>query len=137
MRKKIILTILICWFGLSAGAQIIYRYDKAGNRKYRGTDLTVTNGRMEAKDSLANANLSFSIQVFPNPTSNVLNIAIQNYPADSVSAYKLVSMNGVSIVSKKISKGDNSEDLASYPTGLYILQVSVGKNRKEFKILKE
>jgi len=69
------------------------------------------------------------MKVYPNPVSDV--IYIQNAPetAFTVSIYR---MNGVLILTTKISSGSKSIDVSYLPSGLYLLNV----NNRTFKFVK-
>jgi len=69
------------------------------------------------------------MKVYPNPVSDV--IYIQNAPetAFSVSIYRI---NGVLVLTTKVSSGNKSIDVSYLPNGLYLLNV----NNRTFKFVK-
>lgn len=80
-----------------------------------------------------NDNLAF--QVYPNPTSSILNIEI-----NSASNYdiQLLDMNGKVILSRKPIGINDKIDFSKYAKGVYLLQIKEQKTNKRYilKIVK-
>lgn len=68
------------------------------------------------------------VEVFPNPTTNVINIPIENN-----FNYKLISSLGQIVKAGKLSGNNKQIDLSQFPTGLYYLHI----DGQTFKIVKE
>jgi hypothetical protein len=70
-----------------------------------------------------------SVYLYPNPTSNLLNIVVEN-KLDSPEAYAIINSLGQIIKSKKIeSEQDLSVNVSNLTQGIYFLKLS--KNQSE------
>ena len=92
---------------------------------------------------LTAANLSTSqfnseneIKVYPNPTSNMVNI---KYPNDFKGNYTLYDKTGKLIYKNNINALDNQFTLENYASGLYLLVIANDNGREIFsyKIVKK
>lgn len=86
-------------------------------------DVTVT-----SLNSLDNS----SLQVFPNPARNMLNINVQS--AD-FSSYQLFDAIGRSVIESTLVKGNNVVSLSNLKPGLYILTVRGESSIKTYQII--
>ena len=68
--------------------------------------------------------------VFPNPTSDVLNI--RNLPADA--SLQLFDLNGKLLVNTKYTE---TLDLTNYSDGIYILSVKTETAVRRIKVIKD
>jgi len=79
-------------------------------------------------------------QVFPNPASTEVSVVL-NVAAGSKARYILTDITGRQLISleKELGAGINTTvlDIASYPVGVYMLEVSYGNVRKTVKLVKE
>lgn len=74
--------------------------------------------------------------VYPNPTTNWINLSIQNY-TDENRSYQLFDINGRMIQSQKIIQSETQISMENLSAAIYILQVSDNDNTiKTFKIIK-
>ena len=72
-----------------------------------------------------------NLSVFPNPTNNIINIALENYNGEiNLEFYDL---------SGKLLKSTNSKtlDIEEYSSGIYLLKVSYDNKFQKVKIIKE
>lgn len=140
---------------------IAFDYDNAGNRTSRKViDLNITgtttaavqNLKTETADSSANLSDSEAqkkkpeiyleelakqqVAIFPNPTSGKLKIEISNFDSNNDVNISLFDLNGKLVES--ISKQSVSEiNLSNSPNGIYIMRVSIGSEKSEWKIIKQ
>lgn len=89
---------------------------------------------------LVEVNVISGFAIFPNPTDEVINLTgakIQN------GRYKLYlnNLKGQSIFSDEFEVANNrvfrQYSIKSYPTGVYVLAIDYGNERKTFKVIKE
>lgn len=76
-------------------------------------------------------------RIYPNPTKGLLRIDL---PAltEQEAIIRLHDSNGRMIIQQTAVEQNNEINLSSYPTGIYIMSIQIGRNdRKEWKIIKE
>ena len=77
---------------------------------------------------------SFGVLVYPNPTSDVLNISSQKAKIDSVS---IVDVAGRTVLSNKLSNNSGSIKIGHLPKGVYILTLKLDGQTVTKKIIKK
>ena len=77
---------------------------------------------------------SFGVLVYPNPTSDVLNISSQKAKIDSVS---IVDAAGRTVLSNKLSNNSGSIKIGHLPKGVYILTLKLDGQTVTKKIIKK
>ncbi|MEI6765535.1 MAG: T9SS type A sorting domain-containing protein [Bacteroidota bacterium] len=141
--KKLSIVIMLLLVAMSLGAQTFeYTYDAAGNRVKR---QIVVMKNLESHDSLsdaANTPVSeqlgeMTINVFPNPVEQRLNVNIANLPAEITGKIGLFDMGGRELMNRTNLSTANTFDISTLPSGLYILRLTAGNDQKEWKIIKE
>lgn len=96
-----------------------------GQSAYEETTLSV-------KDVAEQSN----INVFPNPTSEKINVDLSKLQAVQV-VIRLVDVNGKLLINKPTQQAMETFDLQNYPAGTYFLQVEVSKSKiQTFRIIK-
>ena len=88
-------------------------------------ELGIINDRFELRfiDNTAasvNDNNLIDMQVYPNPSTRIFNIAIQSEEVISIEVYDLTGK----ILVRKLNTRDRQIDLARYPQGLYFTRIS-------------
>jgi hypothetical protein len=79
--------------------------------------------------------LKSNFALYPNPTSDVINIS---FPQELNKAqFDLYSVLGNKVLSTEISNDINSVSIETLAAGLYIATISEGNNRVSFKIVKQ
>ncbi|WP_130734125.1 T9SS type A sorting domain-containing protein [Flavobacterium sp. J27] len=81
--------------------------------------------------------INLNVAVYPNPTTDVLNLTIQQGAFSNLS-YQLVDFNGRILASSLITSQDTTLLMSEYPKAIYLLNV-VENNKiiKTFKIIKK
>jgi len=74
-------------------------------------------------------------RVYPNPTANLICLEIDKIADNDAFAF-LISMQGDRIAEFNLGEGKNIIDLTSYPTGLYLLNVSSGNEFFTVKVIR-
>jgi len=100
----------------------------SGNQQ---TDVKLLVTAVEDKNGTA-----FQIEAYPNPTQEKLTITF-NEALKTASSYELISSDGKCIASSPILINNQSIDVASLLTGMYILNVHINNSTKSFKIIKQ
>ncbi|WP_309642525.1 fibronectin type III domain-containing protein [Flavobacterium sp.] len=72
------------------------------------------------------------LQVFPNPTVSILNIK----HISKIDTVEITNLIGQSILQQQIQATDGVINLTHYPSGIYLVKVSVGNTSQTFKIIK-
>jgi hypothetical protein len=80
------------------------------------------------------------IDVFPNPSSDLLNISIENLiESNEFFSIKLNDLQGRNFIMKQISDSNTEIDMSDFASGVYLLNVynSTNQSIKLFKIVKK
>lgn len=86
-----------------------------------------------------NTEICHGIDVYPNPTTDVLNIPINNVENQEV-VVSVCNVNGQKMLERKLSLPDNSTikiDVSSFENGIYFYDVLNGKNSLRGKFIKD
>ena len=80
----------------------------------------------------------FELKAYPNPTSDILILAINSLQIEDLN-YSLLDINGKLLLNaEKITASQTTIPFTKLPSGTYLLQVTAGsKNVKTFKIIKK
>jgi len=124
---------------------IHFEYDDYGNRTSR---YIVIDKIGQVDDSLQvaaedNENVfedqlgEIKIKIFPNPTTGILKIQIQNLPDNAKSSITVISTSGGTIFSKSPLMSDGTVDLTSYANGVYFLNIIIGEKVTSWTIIKQ
>ena len=120
-----------------------FSYDEHGNRTKRAlTTITITNPQQVKKNQQdIEPTEDFmgerTIKIFPNPTRGDLNVNITNLKENDHLTVTIYDMNGRTIISTPITEGSNAVDMNAQAQGMYIMLITNGKERLEYKIVKE
>ena len=116
--------------------QVFYENQIAPNYRYilQGLQQPYEFVTLSNKDL---TNISLSMDVYPNPTTNIINLIIMNYDYKDL-FYETYDINGRLIRKKtEIKNLETSIDLSQNPTGVYILKILKNNEQiKNFKIIK-
>lgn len=148
--KKFIITIitLFPFFVFSQGSSIGFDYDAAGNRILRYViELPETldpenNGQTSLKtvnDSIKNHEFTIDnldLVVYPNPNGGKFDILIESNTNSETLKLNIFSLNGTSILSKRIRKNRTTIDITDRENGVYILILVVGDVKKTITLIK-
>lgn len=146
MKKILILLFIICVVNQMQAQtsydKLIYSYDMNGNRDNRQKTLVILSKmgnpeviKLDKSDSTSNEIPSL-LKVFPNPTSNFINICLTTANNESIQSIKLFDMKGSVILEKFELTLSNSIDLNSYHAGIYLLLVEINNKIYKYQILK-
>lgn len=84
-----------------------------------------------------NFNINLQLAVYPNPTTNWLQLEVKNTDFTNLS-YQLFDLNGRMIYNQKVTAETSSIQMEQLPATMYLLKVIDGsKEVKTFKIIKK
>ena len=84
-----------------------------------------------------NFNINLQLAVYPNPTTNWLQLEVRNTDFSNLS-YQLFDLNGKMILNEKITAETSSIQMERLPAAIFLLKVvSNNKEVKTFKIIKK
>jgi len=159
MNTKIttLLLLLSLSFAYSQQQVITFEYDDSGNRILRqvievpaappeGSNVANNEGpkSKNEKDSTSLGNPVISklsdgreVNIFPNPTKGQLQIEISEIKEGETGELLVLSMEGKVIEHRTEIQKAISVDLSQQSAGNYILKLKLGKQRKEWQIVKK
>ncbi len=129
-----------------------YQYDAAGNRTCRNvlwqnfSDISTNSVQgVESEDVKANSNIWYEgeigevkVSVYPNPTTQKVNIQIENYRDDLKGGILyLFTIHGQFLNEFTVSSSKIEVDLSPYPAGTFILKINFKDYTGEWKIIKQ
>jgi hypothetical protein len=107
-----------------------------------GSGGSVTQGVQQFNEVLQNLsdneiNMNVEMVIYPNPTTDLVNLKIENYDLDNLS-YALFDLQGRQIATKKITQNETQIQVNNLASAVYLLTVR-DKNTllKTFKIIKK
>lgn len=117
-----------------------FNYDDAGNRTSRWIEMKKTT--LAESDSLEITPLSdqidqIIIKIYPNPSKGLITVDISNLPENVPASLSICNIEGKSLEYIDVQMPSNHFDLSSFPNGIYVLRVTAGTNKAEWKIVKE
>lgn len=142
---KFILLVVLSLGGLSAFAQTQYEftYDDSGNRIRREIIVLQAKSASLLSENLLNEEDEITslfgegeVVIYPNPTKGILRIDLPSLTANGVTL-RLFDNQGRMLQSKQAVEMGNELELSHYSSGLYILVIQSGDQKKEWKIVKE
>jgi alpha-tubulin suppressor-like RCC1 family protein len=105
-----------------------------------GDSSTVFNSTMPVKvvgsgncnylNSMNELDINYSLSVFPNPTSGVFSVSMQNINVSIVSVYNSL---GEKLFDKKLNTDDTIIDLSKYSKGIYFISALSDNNAQKFR----
>lgn len=85
---------------------------------------------------LVETDLSISLQIYPNPTSDFLTLKVQDYNNENLS-YELFDEQGKLLSKKKVITQETQVAMSSFPRAIYFMNVlQENKKVQTFKIIK-
>lgn len=87
--------------------------------------------------SVTNFNINKTIEIYPNPSNDKINIIIPDMEKSTTSKMTLLSPIGQILITEKINNQKNVMNISSLPKGFYILTISVNENTFTKKIIKQ
>ena len=121
--------------------RIHFSYDSYGNRTERKYVLSVEKtrsviaGEEDGEGQTGMEEMKREISIYPNPTKGHLQIETSGCLGKT--GLRLYSSSGQLLQQSETGDPAISLDLTEYPQGTYLLWLMFGKDREEYKIIKE
>lgn len=142
----LIILMILSFFNLSSQVSAyIYSYDPSGNRISRELIILpeiLKSQEVDNQSATDTTKLEYfafgkSVRIYPNPTSDYLNIEISNLQIENNSTVIIYDTSGRILRKMGITDNNTVLNLSDISSGLYILQLIIGEHRKEWNILKK
>jgi len=139
MRSKLLLWLLFLAGVVTYGQnKVEFTYDNAGNRisrqivslnksTYLSDTISIFEDHLEER----------TVKLYPNPTYGLLTMEISSLKADEKVMVQVTDMNGHILLKEVQTTSSFKIDLTSRSKGFYILSATIGRERREWKIIKE
>ena len=119
---------------------ISYSIGQVANQSTSNTSGSVSQGVQHAFEistlSLEENKFNFTLNAFPNPTTENLNLRVGNYKQEKL-AYKLIDLEGKVISEASMLSEETTIDMKQLPVATYFVEVhNEGKKVHVFKIIK-
>ena len=121
---------------------VSYTVGQVVYKTYTGTTGSVAQGVQQPFEiqtvlGAENFNINLQLAVYPNPTTNWLQLEVRNTDFANLS-YQLFDLNGKIILNEKITAETSTIQMERLPAAIFLLKVvSNNKEVKTFKIIKK
>lgn len=116
--------------------QINYSYDNVGNRVYRHYQLFRIADPNAPKDLSESVEKKYGISVFPNPTSNELNVSILLLPQGDKATFYLSNEQGQNLILQQQNSPKGAIELSNFKAGIYYLKIIINDDNVSYKVVK-
>jgi hypothetical protein len=137
--------VLVC-IQVHSQNRVTYGYDNAGNRVSR----TITIAPLQPAPALAPAQKGdpegevysevlsgIQIHIYPNPTDGLLKVEILNLPEGQPAELRLYNLSGRLLSTQQAVGETTPVDISDQPAGIYVLKITAGQYRTEWRIIKK
>ena len=100
---------------------------------FEGVQQPITVNEISIEEALS---LAVELNVYPNPSSNTLNITRADGTVSELD-YQLLSTDGALILSGTMHEQSATVSLQSLPAAVYMLRVTDGKRQRAYRIIKK
>lgn len=101
----------------------------ADNRYINFTDLTL--------DTISSSATENKIFVYPNPSSQWLNINSSNYPHHMPSLVEIISIDGKLLIQQISTTLEAQIDISTLPQGIYLCKITCNNQKQAIKFIKQ
>ena len=144
MKITFITLLAIFCFEFAQAQTIHFEYDDAGNCIVKYKTVTMQNIKSNMPDttlvnpdSLDDIVGGIQVQISPNPTKGILQVEIQTALPDLIVSYALMDMQGVLLQRENSTNHVIPVDMSRFPTGTYLLMLTVNGKTETYKIIRE
>lgn len=135
----IIIIVLVHICAISKAQDIQYTYDPAGNRVYREyvilrLSANTAGSNQEDAEKLKE---EMDIEIFPNPTEDVVNVSINNFDAKKKITLEVYDSAGKLLQTSKLTSTSSRINFKEYKPGIYHVGILVDKQSVFYQILKK
>jgi len=143
MKKLIVLLLVASGFAISYAQNTVYfDYDESGNRTWRSLEMPPEGKSTADKDSKNQQEFKDQIDgkdilIYPNPVTSELTIEIPSLEDDEFASLTLYDQNGRLIYRNDHATVSNTLSVADQLPGIYYLNIRIGENTIQWKIIKK
>ena len=156
MKRQIFLVLGFAFLGIGAYSQQDvmrreYEYDAAGNRTVRkvfelkSPSSQKSMNEEESESGTDAAEKPFfvdnagdvELKIFPNPTTSIVYIAIESAEEIHAGSIQVYNATGNLLGTQTIGSLNASIDLSAYPTGVYLVNITINGKETKWKIVKQ
>ena len=124
----------------NASSSVSYSIGQVAYTSVSNSNGSVSQGVQQAFEistlSLEENKFNFTMNAFPNPTTENLNLRVGNYKQEKL-AYKLIDLEGKVISGASMLSEETTIDMKQLPVATYFVEVhNEGKKVQTFKIIK-
>jgi len=124
----------------NTSGSISYSIGQVAYQSVSNTSGSVSQGVQHAFEistlSLEENKFNFTLNAFPNPTTENLNLRVGNYKQEKL-AYKLIDLEGKVISEASMHSEETTIEMKQLPVATYFVEVkNEGKKVQTFKIIK-
>lgn len=123
------------------GGTVSFTVGQIDYASFDGTTGSIEQGVQHAYEiylvsAIEVANSNFVVSIYPNPTSDIINLHVEDSRFESIS-YKLYGIGGKLLESNPIEAKQIQIRMAGYPADLYFIQIyKDSQHLKTFKVIK-
>ena len=121
--------------------KVTYRYDAAGNRISRTIVLSPRSApaSTENEQTVVYTEMlaDIKLKIYPNPTDGLVKVEIYNLPEGQTAQIWIYAMTGKLISIYKNVSNTVSINISNEPAGIYVMKITAGEYRTEWKIIKK
>lgn len=135
--RTILLALLLTPMSAMAQNTVIFSYDAGGNRISR--QITVSSVKERARETtdieaVEEETLEGRVRITTNAGSETVSVEISDLKADEHGSVRLFTSAGALLKEVAIAGEATSVSLSPYPSGIYILSVTLGGKQHGWKI---
>lgn len=117
--------------------RISYNRCQIFRNEFTWLDASNRNRRHNISDNLTEPTTSTEVQTFPNPTTGLVNIKLNN-PSVEQTSIQVVNTLGAIVLEKEVKNSSTIElDLSNQTSGIYMIKVINGSNEFNEKVIKQ
>ena len=140
MKRVVLLVFLLSTLGMKAQDKISFAYDAAGNRVSRVLVLDSSKARSasasQASSSFSDMVGNYAVQILPNSSTGHVVVEMIG-KGDAVAVLSVYNVSGMQVYHCDM-KGERMDvDLSTNPSGIYILNIEIEKEKSSWKIVKK
>ena len=134
--KNPILAFFLFLSQFCSAQHVQYTYDASGNRVHRIYSTLRIANPAQPKDSSENVETKYGISIFPNPTSESVNVSISSLQNGETAKVFLYDEQGKVLLMKIQESTLDIINLINLKTGTYYLKIYVKKDSVSYKVVK-
>jgi hypothetical protein len=144
MKTTFISLLAILFFQFVHSQTMHFDYDEAGHCILKYKTVTMQNIKPNtpdttfvSPDSLDDIIGGIQVQILPNPTKSLLQVEIQTALPDLIISYVLMDMQGILLQGENSTNHVIPVDMSRFPTGTYLLMLTVNGKTGTYKIIRK